>query len=52
MEKAVERISPEKTMEILKGQGMDVSLEEAKCILEFLRLIAGIVVENHLKKAR
>lgn len=51
MEKAEERISPEKAMKILNGQGMKVSLDEAKCILKFLRLIAGIVVENHLKKA-
>ncbi|MBN8717930.1 MAG: hypothetical protein J0H85_00680 [Sediminibacterium magnilacihabitans] len=46
-----ERISPEKAIEILKRDGVEVTLEEAKIILDFLYGMAEIVVEQHLKKA-
>lgn len=46
-----EKITPEKAVEILKKDGVDVTLEEAKIILAFLYQMAEIVVDQHLKKA-
>ncbi len=46
-----DKITPEKAIEILKKDGLEVSLEQAKLILEFLYQMADIVVEQHLKKA-
>jgi len=40
----MEKLSPERAKEILKNQGLDVTLEEAKVILEFLWKLASIVV--------
>ena len=51
MESEVIRISPENAIEILKKDGLEVTLDEAKLILEFLYQMAEIVVDQYLKKA-
>lgn len=51
MEKEVERISPEKAIEIFKKDGVEVSKKDAEIILKFLYQMAEIVVDQHLKKA-
>lgn len=43
------RITAEKVIEILKKQGMDISLQEAEAVLFFLRKLAQTVVEEYLK---
>lgn len=43
------RISPEKAMKMLNSEGMDVTLEEAKAILDFLRKLANIAVSKFLE---
>jgi 2-iminoacetate synthase ThiH len=43
------KMSPEEVLKMLKEEGMDVTLEQAKLILEFLRKLAGITVSNYLK---
>lgn len=44
------KISPEKAQKMLKDEGMDVSIEEAKEILYFLRKLANIAVLKYLEK--
>jgi len=44
-----ERITSEKALEILNKNGLSVTLEQAKVILEFLYKIANIAVAQHLK---
>ena len=51
MEYEVERISPERAIEILKKDGLEVTLEQAKLILEFLYQMADIVVDQYIKNA-
>lgn len=51
MESEVVRISPEKAIEILKTDGLEVTSDEAKLILEFLYQMAEIVVDQYLKSA-
>jgi len=46
----MDRLQPEKAVEMLRQKGMEVSVEEAKMILEFLEVLANIVVENYLEK--
>ncbi|WP_423147787.1 hypothetical protein [Rubrolithibacter danxiaensis] len=50
MEFEEERISPKKATEILKKDGLEVTLDEAKIILEFLYQMAEIVVDQYLEK--
>lgn len=50
MESEAERITPEKAKEIFKKDGIDVTIAEAKIILEFLYPIAEIIVEQYLGK--
>lgn len=49
MEIEAEKISPEKAIEILKKDGLEVTLEQAKLIVEFLYQMAEIVVDQYLK---
>ena len=49
MEFEVEKISPEKAIEILKKDGLEVTLEQTKLILEFLYQMAEIVVDQYLE---
>jgi len=46
-----EKISPEKAIEILKKDGLEVTLEQAKIILEFLYQMAEITIDQYLEKA-
>ena len=46
----MEKIQPEKVVEILREKGMEITLEQAKLILAFLRKLAEIAVTQYLKK--
>lgn len=43
------RVTPEKAVEILKKNGFEVSLEQARLILDFLYKIANVAVAKYLK---
>ncbi|RUT67681.1 hypothetical protein D0817_25175 [Flavobacterium cupreum] len=43
------RITPERAMEMLRSEGLDITLEQAKDILDFLRKLANITVTKYLK---
>lgn len=44
----METIQPEKIVEILKGHGTHVTIEEAKIILEFMYKLANIAINTYL----
>jgi len=44
----MEKITPERVVQMLKAKGMEVSLEEATSILKFLQLLADAVVSQYL----
>nr|WP_315200695.1 hypothetical protein [uncultured Flavobacterium sp.] len=44
------KVTPEKAQKMLKEEGMEVTLEEAKDILYFLRKLANIAVFKYLEK--
>lgn len=44
----MEKLVPEKVVEILREKGVEVSLEQARMILEFLRKLADIAVNQYL----
>jgi hypothetical protein len=46
----IERIPPDKAVELLRKDGIEVTEEQAKVILEFLYEMAGIVVDQYLVK--
>lgn len=46
------RITPEKTMEILRKAGREITRREAELILEFLYNLSNIVLENFKEKLR
>ena len=46
----MEKIQPEKVVEILRQKGVEVTLEEAKLILDFLRKLADIAVTQYLNQ--
>ncbi|MBL7871262.1 MAG: hypothetical protein JNM78_06610 [Cyclobacteriaceae bacterium] len=46
----MEKLKPERAVEILKAKGVNVTVEQAASILEFLRKMASIVVSQHLKR--
>ncbi len=46
-----DKITPEKAVEILKKGGLEVTLEQAKLILEFLYKLADITVDIQGKAA-
>ncbi|GAA3927435.1 hypothetical protein [Chitinophaga oryziterrae] len=46
----MENIQPEKIVEILKGHGTHVTIEEAKLILEFMYKLAQIALNTYLGK--
>ena len=48
----MEKITPEKVVQMLKAKGMEVSLEEATSILKFLQLLADAVVSQYLGKGK
>jgi len=45
----MEKLKPEKVVEILKAKGVSVTVEQAASIIEFLRKMASIVVSQYLK---
>ena len=45
----MEKIKPEKAVEMLRERGVDISVEQAAQILELLRKFANIVVSQHLE---
>ncbi len=44
----MEKIQPEKVVEILRQKGVEVTFEQAKLILAFLRKLADIAVTQYL----
>lgn len=48
----MDKIKPEKAAEMLKQKGIEVTVEQATFILEFLRRLANIIVAQHLEKQR
>ena len=44
------KMTAEKTRKMLKDEGVEVTLEQAGMILEFLRKLANMAVTNYLKK--
>jgi hypothetical protein len=48
----MDKIRPEKAAEMLKQKGIEVTVEQATFILEFLRRLANIIVAQHLEKQR
>lgn len=46
----MERLSPEKAMEIMKKEGLEVSYKEAELILEFLYWFAKIAISIYVEK--
>ena len=46
----MEKLKPERVVEMLKAKGVNVSVKEAASILEFLRKMANIVVSQYLKR--
>ena len=47
----MEKLPPEKAAEMLRKKGMDVTAEQAVLIMEFLRMLADIIVSNYLEEA-
>lgn len=43
-------MTAEKTLKMLKDEGVEVTLEQAEKILDFLRLLANLEVSNYLSK--
>ena len=43
-------ISPERAVQLLKKDGIEVTLEQAKLVVSFLSVIADIVVEQYLNE--
>jgi DNA-directed RNA polymerase specialized sigma24 family protein len=52
VEVQMEKIKPEKAAEMLQRKGLDVTVEQAAAILEFMRKLAHIIVAHHLEKLR
>ena len=46
----MEKLQPEKAVEILQQNGVEVTVEQAKLILEFLRKLAEIAVTQYLNR--
>ena len=48
MSSVVDKIQPEKIAELLRRRGMNVTVEQTKVIIEFLRKIAIIFISNNV----
>ena len=46
------KLTPEKALQILKSEGLDITIEQAEEILYFLRIIANIAVLRYLNKTK
>lgn len=42
------KLDAEQVLKMLKAEGMDVTMEQAQLILDFLRTLAAITVSNYL----
>ncbi len=51
-DEALIRITPDKAIEILRKDGIDVNIEEAQIILDFLYSMANIVVDQYINMRR
>jgi len=51
MYEGVERIPPERAVKLLKEDGIEVTIEQAKVILDFMYEMAEIVVDQYLAKS-
>ena len=52
VEVQMEKLKPEKLVEMLRKRYIDISVEQATLSLEFLRLMANIVVAQYLRGER
>lgn len=43
------KLDAEQVLKMLEAEGMDVTVEQAQLILDFLRTLAAITVSNYLK---
>ncbi len=48
----MEKLKPERAVEMLREKGVDISVEQAAQILELLRKFANIVVSQHLESQK
>ncbi len=48
----MEKLKPEKALEMLRKKGVDISLEQAAQVLELLRKFANIMVSQYLERQR
>lgn len=46
------KLTPEKALQMLKSEGLNVTIEQVEEILYFLRIIANIAVLKHLKERK
>lgn len=46
------KLTTEKALQMLKSEGLDVTIEQAEEILYFLRIIANIAVLKHLNETK
>lgn len=46
------KLTPEKALQMLRSEGLDVTIEQTEEILYFLRIIANIAVLKHLNKTK
>lgn len=46
------KLTREKAFQILRSEGLDVTIEQAEEILYFLRIIANIAVLKHLNETK
>lgn len=51
-EEEIDRITAHKAMELLRKDGINVDVEQAKIILDFLYEMAEIVVDTYLDKQK
>jgi hypothetical protein len=48
----MEKLKPEKAVEMLRSRGVDISVEQAAQMLELLRKFANIIVSQHLESQK
>lgn len=48
----MEKIKPEKALEMLRKKSVDISLEQTTQVLELLRKFANIIVSQYLESQR
>lgn len=46
------KITPEKALEMLRAEGLNLTLEQARNVLGFLRKLANIAVSKYLRKRK